>query len=102
MGGSTVFLFVLGLIRQLIIFQWTTLCSFFAYEFLYFTQVTKCLRKLLHKRYFDAKTHEYQAKSIVRYYRQAYLEFKICSCILVASLFFQLLSLIFFIMFSLF
>ena len=97
-----IFLFLLGLIRQLIIFQWITFCLFFAYEFLYFTQATKCLRNLLYKRYFDAKTHEYQAKSIVRYYRQAYLEFKICSCILVASLFFQLLSFIFFIMFSLF
>ena len=95
-----IFLFLLGLIRQLTIFQWITFCLFFAYEFLYFTQVTKCLRNLLYKRYFDAKTHEYQAKSIVRYYRQAYLEFNICSCILVASLFFQLLSLIFFIMVS--
>ena len=97
-----IFLFLLGLIRQLIIFQWITFCLFFAYEFFYFTKATKCLCNLLYKRYFDAKTHEYQAKSIVRYYRQAYLEFKICSCILVASLFFQLLSLIFLIIFSLF
>ena len=96
-----IFLFLLGLIRQLTLFQWTTFCLFFAYEFLYFTKSTKCLRNLLYKRYFEAKTHEYQAKSIVRYYRQAYLEFKICSCILVASLFFQLLSLILSIMFSL-
>ena len=97
-----IFLFLLGLISQLIIFQWITFCLFFAYEFLYFTKATKCLRNLLYKRYFDARTHEYQAKSIVRYYRQAYLEFNICSFILVASLFFQLLSFIFFIMFSLF
>ena len=95
-----IFLFLLGLIRQLTIFQWITFCLFFGYEFFYFTQATNCLRNLLYKRYFDAKTHEYQAKSIVRYYRQAYLEFNICSCILVASLFFQLLSLIFFIMVS--
>ena len=96
-----IFLFLLCFIRQLIIFDWLAICVYFVYEFVVFTISSNCLCNLLYKRYFDARTHEYQPISIVRYYRCAYLEFKVCSCILVASLFLQMLSLILFVMFSL-
>ena len=96
-----IFLFLLDLIHQLIIFDWLSICLYFVYEFVVFTISSNRLCNLLYKRYFDARTHEYQPISIVRYYRFAYLEFKVCSCILVASLFLQMLSLILFVMFSL-
>ena len=101
-SAMLIFLFVICLISELILFELFIFILYFACEFVCFTKATNRLCRLLYKRYFDARTHEYQPIPIVQYYRWAYLEFRVCSCILVASIFFRILSLILFLMFSLF
>lgn len=85
---------ILGLFRYTIIIQWTLYCIVFSYEFVCYFKATRLLTNLLYKRYFDAKTHENQPNSVVRYYAWTYLEFKIGSCIIVTSYFFHVIGFI--------
>lgn len=93
-------IFVLGLFRSTIILQWTLYCIVMLYEFVCFFKATKLLINLLYKRYFDAKNHENQTNSVVTYYARVYLEFKIGSCFVVTSFFFQVVSWVSFIIYS--
>ena len=92
--------FLLGLFRLTIPFQWVISYIIICYEFFYLTKAIKCLCNLLYKRYFDAKTHEYQPKYIIRYYKWAYWEFKIGSHILWISMFVHFIGLNIFVYFA--
>ena len=93
-------IFILGLFHHTIILQWIISCIVMSHEFVCYFKSTKLLTNLLYKRYFDARNHEYQPISVVRYYAWAYLEFKVGSCFVVTSFFFHLMSLIGFTVFS--
>ena len=99
-GAVLSLIFLLGLIRQAVLFQWTLALMYFTYELGSYTKATRVLCNLLYKRYFDAKIHEYQAKYVVKYYKSIYLEFKIGSIILISSLILHLICMFIFIVFS--
>ena len=92
--------FLLGLFRQTILFQWIISYIIISKEFFCLTKAIKCLCDLLYKRYFDAKTHEYQPKYIIRYYKWAYWEFKIGSHIMWISMFVHFIGMNIFVYFS--
>ena len=94
------FIFILGLFRYTIILQWIISCIVMFREFICYFKSTKLLINLLYMRYFDARNHEEQSSSVVRYYAFAYLEFKVGSCFVVTSFFFHVMSLIGFTVFS--
>ena len=84
-AAMLIYIFLLGMVRQTIIFQWVLIMVYSTYELVYFSNASKTLKELLYKRYFDAKTHEFQKLAITGYYKLAYLEFKIGSCLLKTS-----------------
>ena len=66
--------------------------TFLFCEFIIFLRASGKLRRLLYKRYFDAKFHEYQNTRVVAYYKGAYKEYRITSFLLSLSLAFHILS----------
>ena len=95
-----VIFFLIGLVRQLIIFQWVICCAIFAFEFVSYVKANKELNNCLKKRSFDALNHENQPIYIVKLYRRVEFEYKISSNILVAALFSHTCDLIAFTIYS--
>ena len=62
-------------------------CIYTIYEFVLFLRVSRKLRVILYKRYFDAKVHENQSIHVVGYFRTAQKEYKISSSLLSLALF---------------
>ena len=62
-------------------------CIYTIYEFVLFLRVSRKLRTILYKRYFDAKVHENQSIHVVSYFRTAQKEYKISSSLLSLALF---------------
>ena len=98
--AALILLNLLGLIRATICIQWVFICIYAISEFCCYTKATITLSRLLYKRYFDARIHEHHRKSVVRYYRMTYLEFKYGSFILVTSFFTYILTLLLLFLFS--
>ena len=56
------------------------------YEFVLFLRVSRRLRTILYKRYFDAKVHENQSVNVIGYFKTAQKEYKISSFLLSLAL----------------
>ena len=83
---------ILGLIRPLILIQYTLTVLMLIYEFIFIAILTKNLSKLLKQRFNDALLHEYQHHHIILYYRIAYTDFKNFSVVLLLAFFFQVIA----------
>ena len=84
--------YILGLVPLLTIPFFISFISVMIIEFVKFSVSSKQLRENLYTRYFDAYFFENQSKSVILYYKRAYMHFKIASTFLGASFFFHLLS----------
>ena len=85
-------LFILGLIKPLILLQYTLTSIMIIYKFITLSSATNTLQKLLKQRLKDSINHENQSVSVIRYYQLAYREYRLCSVILLTSLFFQMVG----------
>ena len=85
-------LFILGLIKPLILLQYTLTSILIISQFIILCNATSKLQKLLKQRLNDSITHENQSVSVIRYYQLAYREYRLCSVILSISLFLQMVS----------
>ncbi|KAI6649356.1 Protein MCM10-like [Oopsacas minuta] len=56
------------------------------YEFILFLRASTNLRKVLYKRFFDAKVHENQSPHVIAYYKRAHTEYRITSVLLALAL----------------
>ena len=81
-------LFLISLIRQFIVFYYICIVILIIYEFIYLSTLTKKLRLLLKQHYEDAMHHEYRSKWVIRYYKRAYREYRLCSRILMIAFLF--------------
>ena len=87
-----IILFILGLIKPLILLQYTLTSLLIISQFIILCNATSKLQKLLKQRLNDSITHENQSVSVIRYYQLAYREYRLCSVILLTSLFFQMVG----------
>ena len=85
-------LFILGLIKPLILLQYTLTSLLIISQFIILCSATNTLQKLLKQRLKDSITHEIQSVSVIRYYQLAYREYRLSSVILLISLFFQMVG----------
>ena len=85
-------LFILGLIKPLILLQYTLTSLLIISQFIILCNATNTLQKLLKQRLKDSITHENQSVSVIRYYQLAYREYRLSSVILLISLFFQMVG----------
>ena len=97
-----IFFFLIGLIRQMIIFQWIIGCIILSQEFVCFAKSSNQLNNWLKKRSFDASKHEYQTRSIIKYYKWVHFEYRLSSYLLVTSFFIHTFDLVGFTIFSFF
>ncbi|KAI6649437.1 hypothetical protein LOD99_11802 [Oopsacas minuta] len=86
---SVVMLIALTLIGtfQITIFLYRILYNIYIiYQFILFLRASTNLRKVLYKRFFDAKVHENQSLHVIAYYKRAHKEYKITSVLLALAL----------------
>ena len=85
-------LFILGLIKPLILLQYTLTSLLIISQFIILCNATSKLQKLLKQRLKDSITHENQSASVIIYYQLAKREYRLCSVILLISLFLQMVG----------
>ena len=85
---------LLSSVIQLLIFQRFVAIIFLLHEYVRLVRLTQKLCRILHQKYFDARFHENQHYSIVNYYKQIHLQFKIGSIIVLLFFFFSFIVLV--------